>query len=130
MLALHQACVVVRSRLWLKLASLSYIRGRTKIRLSRCVVVGSVLFWSANSVGMFLSTRELEALTGRKHVRAQLHWLRVRRWIHEVDADGRPVLLRSYVESQLGAAGAVRESAVVEPNWSFLNESKAAEPGE
>ncbi|WP_083460641.1 DUF4224 domain-containing protein [Gulbenkiania mobilis] len=50
---------------------------------------------------MFLSDEEIQALTGRKRVTLQREWLTLRGWLHEVNAAGRPVVLRSYAESKL-----------------------------
>jgi len=41
-------------------------------------------------------------LTGRQRRAAQLRWLQRREYPHELDADGRPLVLRSYVERRLG----------------------------
>ena len=44
---------------------------------------------------MFLTADELADLTGLKRPKAQAAWLRSRGWPVEVDARGRPRLLRS-----------------------------------
>jgi hypothetical protein len=51
---------------------------------------------------MFLTPEELEALTGYGQKAKQAAWLRDRRYPFELGADGRPRVLRSYVEKRLG----------------------------
>lgn len=50
---------------------------------------------------MFLSAEEIAALTGRTRVGLQCKWLTQRGWLHEVNAAGRPVVLRAYAEQRL-----------------------------
>ncbi|WP_115616771.1 DUF4224 domain-containing protein [Chromobacterium vaccinii] len=70
---------------------------------------------------MFLSDEEIQALTGRKRVTLQREWLTLRGWLHEVNAAGRPVVLRAYAESRLSGhkAGAIA-SASPQPNFAAL----------
>jgi len=51
---------------------------------------------------MFLTTDELEDLTGYKRRSSQREWLRARAYPFELDAWGRPKVLRSHVEQRLG----------------------------
>ena len=51
---------------------------------------------------MFLTADELEALTGYSQKPKQVRWLADRRYPFDIGADGRPRVLRSYVERRLG----------------------------
>jgi|JI8StandDraft_1071087.scaffolds.fasta_scaffold1412152_1 hypothetical protein len=52
-------------------------------------------------MSMFLNAEEIAELTGRKRVHLQLEWLTQRGWLHEVNAAGRPIILRNYAENRL-----------------------------
>lgn len=52
-------------------------------------------------MSMFLTADEVAELTGRKRTADQLKWLLLRGWLHEVNAAGRPIILRSYAENRL-----------------------------
>lgn len=70
---------------------------------------------------MFLSAEELQSLTGRKRVTLQREWLTLRGWLHEVNAAGRPVVLRSYAESRLsGSKAQATEQITQQPNFAAL----------
>jgi hypothetical protein len=59
---------------------------------------------------MFLSDAELEALTGYARPRWQKVWLRQNGYPHEIDGQGRPRVLREFVQRRLGgAAGEVEQ---------------------
>lgn len=70
---------------------------------------------------MFLSDKEIQALTGRKRITLQREWLTLRGWLHEVNAAGRPVVLRAYAESRLSGqrAGAISHASQ-QPNFAAL----------
>lgn len=51
---------------------------------------------------MFLTADQVRELTGCARVAQQIEWLRARAYAFDLDAKGRPVLLRSYVEARLG----------------------------
>jgi 5-methylcytosine-specific restriction endonuclease McrA len=51
---------------------------------------------------MFLSDAELEALTGYARPRWQKVWLRQHGYPHEIDGQGRPRVLREFVQRRLG----------------------------
>lgn len=51
---------------------------------------------------MFLNAEQLRELTGCSRIAQQIEWLREHRYAFELDAKGRPVVLRSYVEGRLG----------------------------
>lgn len=52
-------------------------------------------------MSMFLNADEVAELTGRKRTADQLKWLLLRGWQHEINAAGRPIILRSYAEDRL-----------------------------
>lgn len=57
---------------------------------------------------MFLTPSDIHALTGYHRAYDQIRWLKARHWVFELGGDGRPRLLKSYVERMLGGV----ESAV------------------
>ncbi|MDD2753859.1 MAG: DUF4224 domain-containing protein [Candidatus Portnoybacteria bacterium] len=57
---------------------------------------------------MFLNQDEIQTLTGRKRWTAQARWLREHGYHCEINAVGRPVVLRAEVERKL--CGIVTES--------------------
>ena len=66
---------------------------------------------------MFLTADEVADLTGLKRPTAQASWLRANGWPVEVDAGGRPKVLRSVVEARMGGARQHQQST---PNWDAL----------
>jgi hypothetical protein len=66
---------------------------------------------------MFLTHDEIVDLTGLKRPGDQHRFLRENGWPVERDARGRPRLLRSVVESRMGAVALSQQSA---PNWEAL----------
>ena len=58
---------------------------------------------------MFLTPDELAELTGYQQQSRQIRWLRDRRYPFDLGADGKPRVLRSYVERRLGDAPTKRE---------------------
>lgn len=54
------------------------------------------------STPIFLTKEELRQLTGYARPMAQLRWIRDRGYLHEIDAKGRPVLMRDHVSVRLG----------------------------
>ena len=53
------------------------------------------------SEGLFLTTAEIVKLTNRKRPTAQIKWLVRKGWVHEVDADNRPIVSRAYADRRL-----------------------------
>ncbi len=53
---------------------------------------------------MFLTAAEIVELTGRKYAKHQIAVLTERKWKFELDANGRPKVLRSYAEARMGVA--------------------------
>lgn len=53
---------------------------------------------------LFLTPPDIQALTGYQRAHDQIRWLRQRAFIFELGADGRPRILRSYVERRMGGA--------------------------
>lgn len=51
---------------------------------------------------MFLNNEQVRDLTGCARVAQQIEWLRSHKYAFELDAKGRPVVLRAYVEGRLG----------------------------
>lgn len=52
---------------------------------------------------IYLTPTEIERLTGRKYSKYQRQVLAERGWKFEVDADGRPLILRQLHDERLGA---------------------------
>lgn len=55
-------------------------------------------------MSLFLTPADLRDLTGYQRAHDQIRWLRARAYIFELGGDGRPRLLRSYVEQRLGGS--------------------------
>lgn len=51
---------------------------------------------------MFLNADQVRELTGSARTAQQIEWLKDRHYAFDLDAKGRPVILRSYVEGRLG----------------------------
>ena len=69
---------------------------------------------------MFLSHDEIAQLTGYVRCADQIKWLCRKAWVHEVAANGHPVVLRTYAESRLGQSLA---KPVMEPDFSFMGKA-------
>lgn len=65
-----------------------------------------------------LSREELREITGYVRVADQVRWLNRNHWIFVVNAAGRPIVLRSYVEQRLG--GGVAAEQLAEPRFENL----------
>lgn len=50
---------------------------------------------------IFLNADEVRELTGRAKPADQHKWLKHAGWLHELNAAGRPIVLRSYAERRL-----------------------------
>jgi hypothetical protein len=72
--------------------------------------------------GMFLTAEEIRELTGYQRYADQRTWLTNHGWRFEVNAAGRPIVLRSFAEKRLGDEHSGKKSAV--PDFSVI--SKAA----
>ena len=55
--------------------------------------------------GMFLTSEEIEFMTGYKLTAHQCRWLKSNAWVFVVAAGGRPVVSRAYTEQKLGVKG-------------------------
>lgn len=55
-------------------------------------------------MSLCLTPDELEELTSRTQLAAQRRWLDQYTWRYAVDSDGRPKVLRAYMEERLGLA--------------------------
>lgn len=51
---------------------------------------------------IFLTSEELQQLTGYSRPAAQRRWIESHGYLHEIDAKGRPVVLRDHLSSRLG----------------------------
>lgn len=59
---------------------------------------------------MFLTEEDLATLTGRARAKEQIEWLRQRRYPFEIGADGKPKVLRSFVNAKLGGGAVTPDS--------------------
>jgi hypothetical protein len=71
---------------------------------------------------MFLTPEEIRELTGYQRHADQRAWLEKRGWKFEVNAAGRPIVLRTYASERLG--GDIEQKKTKGPNFSVI--SKAA----
>lgn len=51
---------------------------------------------------MFLTTEQIERLTGRRQAAAQIKWLKAEGWVFTIDADGLPVVATAYADKRMG----------------------------
>ena len=66
----------------------------------------------------FLSSRELETLTGFKTNARQVEWLRTKGWRFEISGNRRPIVARKYAEKMLGCGAP--EPTTYMPNFAAL----------
>ncbi|MFO1246004.1 MAG: DUF4224 domain-containing protein [Ramlibacter sp.] len=66
----------------------------------------------------FLTTDELDILTGFKTPARQVAWLRAKGWRFEVNGNRKPIVARKYAEKMLGC-GTPEESGY-RPNFAAL----------
>ena len=68
---------------------------------------------------MFLSAAELADLTGLKLPACQRRWLIRNGYLFDADINGRPKVLRAYVEHRLGL-NKRQPSAMIQPNYAVI----------
>ncbi len=62
-------------------------------------------------IDIYLTPSEIERLTGRKYAKVQRKVLAARGWKFELDADGRPLLLRELHDQRLGVRASTAKRA-------------------
>ena len=72
-------------------------------------------------MSIFLSESEIRELTGRVRQADQRRWLRERGWMFEENANGRPIVLRTYAETRLG--GEAAKPAEKRPNFTAIRKA-------
>lgn len=70
---------------------------------------------------LFLSSNELEILTGFKLPTRQVAWLRTKGWRFEINGNRKPIVARKYAEKMLGCG--VEEQTMPLPNFNALRAS-------
>ena len=70
-----------------------------------------------------LTPDDLRDLTGYKRASSQIAWLTERAWVFEIDARGRPKVLRAYADSKMGASVRPTEPKPWEPDFSDLRQA-------
>lgn len=65
---------------------------------------------------MFLTSDELEELTGYKKPSLQKRWMTARGWRFEENAAGHPKILRALVEKQMGGSASATVPKKQKPN--------------
>lgn len=70
------------------------------------------------NVPIFLTSFDVEQLTGLRRFKAQSHWLAHHGYRFEMNALGRPVVLKLAVEQKLG----LTVSCQRQPNFAALND--------
>ncbi len=56
------------------------------------------------SFSIRLTQVELKDLIGSNRKKAQIEWLSFRGWRFDLDVNGRPIVMRSFVENRLGVS--------------------------
>lgn len=72
-------------------------------------------------MSIFLSPDEVKDLTGYTRHADQRRWLRDRGWTFEENANGRPIVLRTYAETRLG--GTTVKPAEKRPNFAAIQKA-------
>ncbi len=67
---------------------------------------------------LFLTSDEVQTLTGFKLHTRQVEWLRKRGWRFEVSGNRRPIIARKYAEKMLGCD--TQEQRTYTPNFAAL----------
>jgi len=81
----------------------------------------------AEVVELFLSSKEVEELTGRKRPTRQVQALRGMGIENRLNPAGRVIVSRRHLEELLGAkSGRRTQTRSIEPDWSALNHAKAS----
>ncbi len=70
---------------------------------------------------MFLTSDEIQALTGKKFRSAQSDALRFMGIEHKLRPDGSIAVLKSHVEKEFGGIVPAKSERKVEPDWSAIN---------
>jgi len=70
---------------------------------------------------MFLSTNDLQALTNYKYAAKQINWLNDHGYKYDIAGDGKPRVLKEYIEEILGASKTKRYRSN-KPNLEALNQ--------
>jgi len=81
---------------------------------------------------IFLTEHELRELTGYAYSSRQIRWLRMNRWIFELNGQQRPKVARSYFEFRMaGVAAQVRTDVATEvrPNFGAIGKVLARKYG-
>lgn len=68
----------------------------------------------------FLTAAELQTLTGKERPSAQVRWLRLNGYPHDVGGDGKIKVLASFVESRLGGKLSVSTAKERGPDWEAM----------
>jgi hypothetical protein len=78
--------------------------------------------------GLFLTSDELQELTGFKSARGQTRWLDQHRWRYALTKTQQPRVAREYFQERVGARSAVASGAAdlarrvsEQPNFAALN---------
>lgn len=67
---------------------------------------------------LFLTSDEVETLTGFKMHARQVEWLRTKGWRFEINGNRRPIVARKYAEKMLGCG--IPEQSAYMPNFAAL----------
>ena len=74
---------------------------------------------ASNQPPLFLTSDEIETLTGYKLPAHQTKWLRKKGWRFELNCNRKPIIARKYAEKMLGCASDTPES-FPRPNFRAL----------
>jgi|GEM_PF-1058302 hypothetical protein len=75
-------------------------------------------------ISMFLSEEEVQEFTGYKRAGDQKQWLDQQGYSFTINAIGKVIMLRAYIEKILGVEpiSTPRKARPKEPNWAAINE--------
>jgi hypothetical protein len=67
-----------------------------------------------------LTPVELKELVGSTHKKKQIEWLGQRGWRFDLDINGRPIVIRSFLEARLGVTSTRAEKSDARPRFELI----------
>jgi hypothetical protein len=67
-----------------------------------------------------LTSIELKELVGSTHKKKQIYWLAQRGWRFDLDINGRPIVIRSFLEARLGVTNTRADKTDSRPRFELI----------
>ena len=68
-----------------------------------------------------LSSEELNELIGSNRKKSQIEWLGTRGWRFDLDVNGSPIVMRSFLENRLGVSTGRAQTNDARPRFELLH---------